>query len=125
MLIIINRIQLLYYSSFNQIHLLMTRKKRTASKKKSPRGLIYTLLLVCAVCLGYEPLIRALHLDPAEGLPALVGEWQKRLQLPDAAPSSGNPASPLPDDVLLPAPLEGTPCGKGLSSQPRRALHTR
>ena len=87
----------------------MTRKKRTASKKKSPRGLIYTLLLVCAVCLGYEPLIRALHLDPAEGLPALVGEWQKRLQLPDAAPSSGNPASPLPDDVLLPALLEGTP----------------
>ena len=66
----------------------MARNRRRSKKQKSPRGLLYTLILVCAACLGYEPLTRALH---------------------SHSPQELMPPTLQPDDVLRPAPLKGTP----------------
>ena len=69
----------------------MARRK----KKKKSRGLLYTLLVVVLACLGYEPLTRALHVDPVRSLPA------------ENIPAA--PAALKEGDYLLPAPLKSAP----------------
>ena len=83
----------------------MARRK----KQKKSRGLLYTLIAVILACLGYEPLTRALHVDPDQGLPAVVEALRQRLPEPSAETTQTAPANPAADGVLLPAPLKSTP----------------
>ena len=83
-------------------------KRRRRKKQKSSKGLIYTLVLIVAVCLGYEPLSRALHVDASKGLPAVIEEIRQRLPESPQEPAT-TMGVPLTDKVLLPAPLKGTP----------------
>ena len=79
---------------------------RRRKKQKSIKGLVYTLALIVAVCLGYEALTRALHVDASKGLPAVIEEVRK--QLPETPQEPANTMGvPLTDESLLPAPLEG------------------
>ena len=83
----------------------MARRK----KQKKSRGLLYTLIAVILACLGYEPLTRALHVDPDQGLPAVVEALRQRLPEPSAETTQTAPADLTADGVLLPAPLKSTP----------------
>lgn len=86
----------------------MARRRRTKQKPKSLKGLVYTLMLIVAVCLVYGPLTRALHVDASQGLPAILAEVQKRL--PETPQESTTTlAVPLTDKSLLPAPLTDRP----------------
>lgn len=76
----------------------MARRRKNS---KSSKGLTYLLVLICIVCLGYEPLTHALQQGSSQPLLSLVENWKEKLQI------SKTPAStPLSDDVLLPAPLK-------------------
>ena len=82
--------------------------RRRKKKQKSIKGLVYTLVLIVAVCLGYEPLTRALHMDASKGLPAILAEVQKRL--PETPQESTTTLGvPLTDKSLLPASLKDRP----------------
>ena len=83
----------------------MARRK----KQKKSRGLLYTLIAVILACLGYEPLTRALHVDPDQGLPAVVEALRQRLPEPSAETTPTTYADLTADGVLLPAPLKSTP----------------
>ena len=83
----------------------MARRK----KQKKSRGLLYTLIAVILACLGYEPLTRALHVDPDQGLPAVVEALRQRLPEPSAETTQTTYADLTADGVLLPAPLKSTP----------------
>ena len=80
---------------------------RRRKKQKSIKGLVYTLALIVAVCLGYEPLTRALHVDASKGLPAVIEELKQRLPETPQEPAA-TLGVPLTDKALLPAPLKGT-----------------
>ena len=81
----------------------MTRRRK---KQKSIKGLLYTLALIVAACLGYEPLTRALHVDASQGLPAVVEELKQRLPETTQEPAHTTLGIPLTDEALLPAPLK-------------------
>ena len=81
--------------------------RRRKKKQKSIKGLVYTLALIVAVCLGYEPLTRALHVDASKGLPAVIEELKQRLPETPQEPAA-TLGVPLTDKALLPAPLKGT-----------------
>lgn len=83
----------------------MARRK----KQKKSRGLLYTLIAVILACLGYEPLTRALHVDPDQGLSAVVEALRQRLPEPSAETTQTTYADLTADGVLLPAPLKSTP----------------
>lgn len=82
---------------------------RRRKKQQSIRGLVYALVLVAAVCLGYEPLTNVLHVDASEGLSAVLKEIKQQQPEKGAQEPAATLGIPLTDEALLPAPLKGTP----------------
>lgn len=87
----------------------MVRKR----KKKQPkgRGIIYFIALLCIICLTFEPITKALHIN----LPGTVTEAVTE-KVPGKHQSAGNTSSklkpvtkvPAGKDILHPAPLKNT-----------------
>ena len=102
----------------------MARRK----KHNKSRGLLYTLIAVILACLGYEPLTRALHVDPDQGLPAVVEALRQRLPEPSAETTQTAPADLTADGARLHRLLQpGTQPAQlgGLGTDAGKARRTR